>query len=197
MIGPGSGAELASAYAALDPLCARVGFARAEQLPLIDDVAAVDGIALWSSSYARLLLWPCGASDAQTIETTAHTAQRWFDEVLTSGERGMGGRPIDGYLVLALPTPPADDVREDVRRLELSAQVCRKHLIWPSLPDDSDHGDVPWRRIADITVVGLPDAGIKPGEELQWPEIDTEAKALWEELDTVGVSAVLLKEEAT
>ncbi len=196
MIGLTGSAELASAYSALDPLCARVGFARAEQLPLINDLAAADGTALWLSSYARLLLWPCAASDAQTIETTAHTAQRWFDEVLTSGERGLGGRPIDGYLVLALPTPPADDVREDVRRLELSAQVCRKHLIWPSLSQDSDHADVPWRRIADITVVGLPDAGIKPGEELQWPKIDTEARALWEELDTIGVSAVLLKEEA-
>jgi len=188
--------EFASAYAVLDSLCAKVGFARTEHLPLIDGVAA-EGIALWSSPYARLLLWPCLASDAETIEMTAHSAQRWFDEVLISEERGMGGRPIDGYLVLALPTPPADDAREDVRRLELSAQVCRKHLIWPSLLDDADHADVPWRRIADITVVGLPNAKIKPGEELQWPEIDSEAKALWEELDAIGVSAVLLKDEAT
>lgn len=191
------GAELASAYAAIDPLCVKVGLARAEQSLRIEGAAGVpDGIALWSAPYARLLLWPCPASDAQTVEAAAAAAQRWFDEVLISGERGMGGRTIDGYLVLALPTPPGDEAREDVRRLELSAQVCRKHLIWPSLPDDPDHAEVPWRRVADITVVGLPDAEIVPGEELQWPAIDTEAKALWEELDAIGVSAVLLKDVA-
>lgn len=191
------GAELASAYAAIDSLCVKVGLARAEQSPRIEGAAiAPDGIALWSSPYARLLFWPCPASDAQTVETTASAAQRWFDEVLIAGERGIGGRTIDGYLVLALPIPPEGDAREDIRRLELSAQVCRKHLIWPSLPDDPDRAEVSWRRVADITVVGLPDAEIVPGEELRWPEIDTQAKALWEELNAIGVSAVLLKDEA-
>lgn len=191
------GAELASAYAAIDPLCVKVGLTRVEQLPRIEGaVGAPDGIALWSSPYARLLLWPCSASDARTVQTTASAAQRWFDEELISGERGMGGRTIDGYLVMALPVPPEDDAREDIRRLELSAQVCRKHLIWPSLPADPDYTEIPWRRVADITVVGLPDAEIVPGEELQWPAIDAEAKALWEELDAIGVSAVLLKDEA-
>lgn len=197
MTGVVDGADLNSAYAALESLCVKVGLVRADQLAQIDDSrAAPEGIALWSSSYARLLLWPCAASDAATVETTAHTAQRWFDEVLIAGERHAGGRAIDGYLVLALPKPPEDEVREDVRRLELSAQVCRKHLIWPSLPEDSDHVAVPWRRVADVTVVGLPDAEIVPGAELQWPAIDSEAKALWEELDALGVSAVLLNDEA-
>lgn len=197
MAEPTDGAQLASAYAALDPLCTKVGFARATQLPQIDGAAAApDGIALWSSPYARLLLWPCPASDTATVETAAHAAQRWFDEVLIASERGAGGRPIDGYLVLALPLPPKEGAREDVRRLELSAQVCRKHLIWPSMPDDPDHAAVPWRRVADVTVVGLPEAEILPGAELQWPALDVEAKALWEELDAIGVSAVLLNDEA-
>lgn len=192
------GAELASAYAVIDPLCVKVGFARAEQLPRIEGAADVpDGIALWSSPYARLLFWPCPASDTRTIETTTSAAQRWFDEVLIAGERGIGGRTIDGYLVIALPAPPGDDAREDIRRIELSAHVCRKHLIWPSLPEEPDHAEIPWSRVADITVVGLPDAEIVPGEELHWPTIDTEAKALWEELDAIGVSAALLKDEVT
>lgn len=191
------GPALSSAYAAIDPLCIKVGLSRTHQLPRVDGTAeAPHGIALWSSPYARLLLWPCQASDAPTVEATANEAQRWFDEVLISGERIMRGRPLDGYLVLALPTRPGDEAREDVRRLELSAQVCRKHLIWPSAPEDADHAEVPWRRVADITVVGLPDAELVPGEELQWPAIDTEAKALWEELDAIGVSAVLLKDDA-
>ncbi|WP_134727160.1 hypothetical protein [Paracoccus luteus] len=197
MTKPTGGAELATAYAALDPLCAKVGLVRATLLPQIDGAAAApDGIALWSSPYAQLLLWPCSANDAATFETAAHTAQRWFDEVLIAGERQAGGRPIDGYLVLALPMMPEEEAREDVRRLELSAQVCRKHLIWPSTPDDPDHATVPWRRVADITVVGLPEAELLPGAELQWPAIDAEAKALWEELDAIGVSAVLLNDGA-
>jgi hypothetical protein len=190
-------AELTTAYAALDPLCNKVGLTRIAQLPYLEHFgAAPDGVALWSSTYARLLLWPCPANDAAAVDAAADAGQRWFDEVLVAGERRAGGRPIDGYLVLALPEPPKEDAREDVRRVELSAQVCRKHLIWPSNAKDADHETVPWRRVADVTVLGLPNAEIVLGAELQWPAIDTEAKALWEQLDAIGVSAVLLRDGA-
>ena len=190
--------DLASAYAALDPLSAKVGLVRVDTLPRDEATApAPQGIALWSSTYARLLLWPCPSSDAATVEASARAGQRWFDEVLVEGERKSGGRPIDGYLVLALPEAPDEDAREDVPRLELSAQVCRKHLIWPSVPDDPDRKSVPWRRVADVTVLGFPDTDVEavPSGELYWPEIDTEAMALWEELDAIGVSAAVLRDE--
>lgn len=189
-------ADLASAYAEVDLLCTNVGLKRLAQLPEFDHVAAApDGVALWASTYARLLLWPCAANDMAAVDAAADVGQRWFDEVLVAGERHAGGHPIDGYLVLALPEPPEEEAREDVRRLELSSQVCRKHLIWPSKAEDPDHETVPWRRVADVTVLGLPLAEVIPGAELQWPPIDTEAKALWEELDAIGVSAALLGEE--
>lgn len=189
-------ADIATAHAALDPLCIKVGLTRMVQLPNIDRGAAPpEGVALWSSSYARLLLWPCPSNEALAIDAAAEAGQRWFDEVLVSGELNTGGRTIDGYLVLALPAPLKEEAREDIRRLELSAQVCRKHLIWPSEPDEADYETFPWRRVADVTVLGLPNAEIVAGAELQWPAIDTEAKALWEELDAIGVSAVLLRDE--
>jgi hypothetical protein len=188
-------ADLNAAYAALDPLCAKVGLMRTRHFPNIAHAAiAPEGVALWASSYARLLLWPCPANTAVAVAAAASAGQRWFDEVLVSGERATAGRPLDGYLVLALPEPPEDEAREDVRRLELSAQVCRKHLIWPSNTEDADHETVQWRRVADVTVLGLPDAEIAPGTELQWPSIDAEAKALWEDIDAIGVSAVLLRD---
>jgi hypothetical protein len=190
--------DLASAYAALDPLSAKVGLVRVDTLPRDEATApAPQGIALWSSTYARLLLWPCPSSDAATVEASARAGQRWFDEVLVEGERKSGGRPIDGYLVLALPEAPDKDAREDVRRLELSAQVCRKHLIWPSVPDDPDRESVPWQRVADVTVLGFPDTDVEavPSGELYWPEIDTEALALWEELGAIGVSAAVSRDE--
>jgi hypothetical protein len=188
--------NIATAHAALDRLCIKVGLTRMVELPdFAHAAAAPEGVALWSSNYARLLLWPCPSNDALAVDAAADAGQRWFDEVLVSGERHAGGRTIDGYLVLALPEPLKEEAREDIRRHELSAQVCRKHLIWPSNADEADYETFPWRRVADVTVLGLPNAEIVPGAELQWPAIDTEAKALWEELDAIGVSAVLLRDE--
>lgn len=189
--------DIASAYAELDPLSAKVGFKRVDSLPHAEATTpAPQGTALWSATYARLLLWPCPGSDATTVEASAQAGQRWFDEVLVEGERRSGGRPLDGYLVLALPEAPQDDAREDIRRLELSTQVCRKHLIWPPAPDDPDRHIVCWRRVAEVTVLGFPDIGAEavPSGELYWPEIDTEAMALWEELNAIGVPAAVSRD---
>ncbi|BBK44289.1 hypothetical protein STVA_43090 [Allostella vacuolata] len=195
MIEQATHTDLTTAYAALDALCIKVGLARIVQLSDLKAAAVPDGVALWSSTYAQLLLWPCPASDAAAVDAAADAGQRWFDEVLVAGEQHAGGNPIDGYLVLALPEPPDEEARDDVRRLELSAQVCRKHLIWPSTADDPDHETVPWRRVADVTVLGLPSSEIAAGTELQWPDIDTEARVLWEEINAIGVSAALLRDE--
>lgn len=188
--------DIAVAREQIDELCAKVGFVRAEYLPQPEATnRAPEGAALWSSSYARVLLWPCGASDSVSVEQAAAVGQAWFDEVLIQGERATRGRPIDGYLVLALPQAPDAKAREDIRRIELSAQVCRKHLIWPSSATEVDHESSRWQRVDDVTVLGLPDAIAAPGPELQWPELDTEAETLWNELVSIGVSAAILRHE--
>jgi hypothetical protein len=190
-------ADLASAYAEIDPLCIKVGLTRAEPpRRLTDNVDTPEGTALWTSAYAQLLLWPCSASNMNAIENAASTAQCWFDEVLNASEGRAHKRTTDGYLVLALPSAPGEDAREEIRRLELSTQVCRKHLIWPSSPDDPDYAVARWQRVNDVTVLGLPDEDLVPESELRWPAIDTEAKELWEELNAIGVPAVLLRDGA-
>jgi hypothetical protein len=194
MTGP---ADLGAAREQLDGLALKVGLARADQLPQATKAAAAPaGATLWASDYARLLLWPCETSDAASIEASAREGQAWFDDVLLQSERHGGDMPIDGYLVLALPAAPGPEAREDVRRLELSAQVCRKHLIWQSAPDAPDHGEGRWRRVADVTVLGLPEAEEAPGAELQWPELDAEAQALWDQLASIGVPATVIRDEA-
>lgn len=182
------------AVAQVDDLCAKVELKRAE-LPIVASEHAVPpGTTLWTSSYARLVLWPCGASDAVGVIAAAREGQGWFDEVLIRGEAHSRG-PIDGYLVLALPSAPAADASEDVRRLELSSQVCRKHLIWPAGEADTDETAGTWLRVADVTVVGVPDTMPSGGGELVWPKIDSEAQAVWDDLAALGLSATLIQDE--
>ena len=196
MTEPGAPANLASARDQLDALCVKVGLIRSQRIPTAEGQApAPEGACLWASDYARLLFWPCRASDAASIERSARDGQAWFDEVLIQNEQNAHGRPIDGYLVLALPEAPGDEAREDVRRLELSAQVCRKHLIWPSQPSDRDHEPGRWRRVADVTVLGLPDTEEAPGAELHWPELDKDAQALWDRLAEQGVAPTVIQDE--
>ncbi len=187
--------DLESAREKLDALCAKVGLLRSEELPGADR-RAPKGACMWTASYARLVLWPCTSSDPASIEEAAREGQEWFDDVLVHGEAQVRGQPIDGYLVLALPCAPGLEAREDVRRLELSSQVCRKHLIWPSLDTDINHEPGTWRRVADVTVLGLPDAETATGGELLWPEIDSEAQAVWDDLTQLGLTATLIQDEA-
>ncbi|SIQ87659.1 hypothetical protein [Aquipseudomonas alcaligenes] len=195
MEGTGS-VNIAAAREQIDELCAKVGFVRTEKLPQPGSTDQVpEEAALWSSSYARVLLWPCRASDSVAVEQAAAAGQAWFDEVLIQGERATRGRPIDGYLVIALPKAPDTGAWEDIRRIELSAQVCRKHLIWPSSAIEIDGVSSRWLRVDDVTVLGLPEAIAAPGPELQWPEMDTEAETLWNELVSIGVSAAILRHE--
>jgi hypothetical protein len=185
-----------SAREQLNELCVKVGLDRTPELPSPGiAISAPEGTALWSSSYALVLLWPCGGGDYVSVEQAAAQGQAWFDEVLVRKERSSLGGLIDGYLVLALPQAPEEDAREKIRRLELSAQVCRKHMIWPSTPADHNHETGLWQRVADITVLGLPEASAPSSSELQWPELDSEAQALWTELSTLGVNGTILRHE--
>lgn len=182
------------AVAQVDELCAKVGLQQAGLPVAAGEHAVPVGTTLWTSSYARLVLWPCCASDAAGVIAAAREGQGWFDEILVSNEARSRG-PIDGYLVLALPAAPAADASEDVRRLELSSQVCRKHLIWPAGEADTEEAAGTWLRVADVTVVGLPETMPSSGGELVWPKIDSEAQAVWDDLAALGLSATLIQDE--
>lgn len=182
------------AVAQVDDLCVKVGLLQAELPVAAGEHTVPAGTTLWASSYARLVLWPCGASDAAGVIVAAREGQGWFDEMLILDEAQSRG-PIDGYLVLALPAAPAADANEDVRRLELSSQVCRKHLIWPAGEADTEETAGAWLRVADVTVVGLPDQMPSGGSELVWPKIDSEAQAVWDDLAAMGLSATLIQDE--
>ena len=73
--------------------------------------------------------------------------------------------------------------------------MCRKHMIWTSSPEDHSHETIRWQRVVDIMVLGLPEASVPSGTELQWPELDSEAEALWTELSSIGVTATILRHE--
>lgn len=187
---------LAVAEAELDKLCRRVGLARTANLPAVQEMhAPPEGATLWTSSYAHLMLWPVG-QDGQTLAQVAEAGEAWFDEWLMHTERSARGRSIDGYLVLALLNAPQNDEREHVRRLELSTHVCRKHVIWPNSLNNGEAPLTEWTRLADITMLGLPEAGAPPKAELEWPELDSEAMALWTDLVSLGLAATLQKDQA-
>lgn len=189
--------DIALATMQLDMLCSRVGLKFAKELPATQSgLTLPPGAALWSSSYAYLLLWPLQGIEPVAIARGASEAEGWFDEVLSSFEAGHSGRPIDGYLVLALPQPPQDDAKDDIRRLELSARICRKHLIWPAEATNVQSLSEPWCRVADVTVLGLPDAETAATDELYWPKLDSEAEAVWGDLKHLGAPETAQKDEA-
>ena len=176
---------------ALEPLCAKVALMRDAQLPeLVDTPAPPPAAALWSSSYGRLLLWPVASDEVATIKLAADEGEGWLDALLSQAEHPPG-IPLDGYLVLALPSEPEREANEEIRKIELSARICRKHLVWPSSDEAVAAGAGPWTRIADVTVLGLPDAVTAAGDTLHWPEIGAEADALWSALQEKGAPAVV------
>jgi hypothetical protein len=187
--------EIKVACVELESLCNKVGLQKTLPLPSVEHSQSPEGTTLWSSGYASLLLWPSTASDAETINIEAARAQSWFDEVLTNRENNTSRNLIDGYLILALPSPPEDTAKEEVRRLEISAQVCRKHIIWQDNTSLNEETQKKWLRLADITVLGLPDVTNAVVEGLYWPNIDSEAQAVWDDLVTLGVTGTVQQDE--
>ena len=174
----------------LEPLCAKVAMARQVQLPGLAEVAPPPaGAALWSSGYARLLLWPVATNRSDMIARAADEGEGWLDALLAQAETSPTA-PLDGYLVLALPAAPAPEANEEIRKVELSARICRKHLVWPSSAEALAEGAGAWARLADITALGLPEAATAAGDTLFWPEIGHAADALWLELQEKGAPAV-------
>jgi hypothetical protein len=181
----------------LNTLCVAVGLTQVDSLPTVDHQDAPPaGATLWQSAYANVLLWPCEANCLDDIIGAAERGQGWFDQVLSSEEAQRNGRVVDGYLVLALSQRPPTETRDDIRRLELSSLICRKHLIWPSTLDDQDHVPGLWRRVADVTVVGLPAVDVQATGDLYWPELDEDAKSQLDELQQLTLQGVLIKDRA-
>ena len=167
------------AQAEIEDLAAKVGFVR-ESLPHIEDAKQPPtGTAYWTSDYARVLLWPLSSSDASSLEDSMLEGEGWLDAALHGDERDVAGRILDGYLVLAMPSAPPKDAYDEIRRIELSSRICRKHLIWPD--GAMGEGEIQrWTRIADVTVLGLPATNVQaPTGELQWPELEPEAQEVW------------------
>ncbi|MET3413798.1 hypothetical protein [Methylobacterium sp. 1030] len=165
-------------YELLEELCDQVGLSRVRRLPAggMVPVEPPEGAAYWAGTYARLLFWP--ACEAGLAES-ARTGQAWLDTVLKADEGGRQA-PVDGYLVLAQETAPE---RGLVRALELSTQVCRKHVIWP---DESETG---WRGLAAVGVLGLPREAAFVRRQVQ-PTLDDEAEALWRRIAEHGHAAI-------
>ncbi|TIM41239.1 MAG: hypothetical protein E5Y55_25590 [Mesorhizobium sp.] len=185
-----NGPHIDACIQALEPLCAKVAMARQAQLPGLAEVAKPPaGTALWSGGYARLLLWPVAANQSDVIARAADEGEGWLDALLAQTET-LSTAPLDGYLVLALPAPPAPETDEEIRKVELSSRICRKHLVWPSSTKALAAGAEPWARIADITALGLPDAATAASDTLYWPDIGDAADALWLELQEKGAPAV-------
>ncbi|SEJ91736.1 hypothetical protein SAMN05518849_11837 [Sphingobium sp. AP50] len=177
-----------SASDALAPLCARVALEPAP-LPTGDPVAFPEGAGLWQSSYARLLLWPVTSLETSMFRKEAIIAEGVLDRLLEAESHKERRPTVDGYLVLALPQAPSEDDRELVTALELSPRICRKHCIWPAVIKDDANQNSGWHRIADVTVVGLPD-GKTAAEGAFWPTLDEESTAFWKEINPVDQNPV-------
>lgn len=185
-----SATNIGSCLDALARLCIPVALVRQLELPKLDGtVVPPEGAALWSSSYARLLLWPVDSNEQQRIALAADEGEGWLDAELDRAQQPPGVS-VDGYLVLALPMAPAPEASEAIRKVELSARICRKHFVWPSSTEALAVGAEPWARVADITVLGLPAVTTAADGSLYWPEIGVAADNLWCDLQKSGAPAV-------
>ncbi|MCJ2113450.1 hypothetical protein MKK64_19955 [Methylobacterium sp. E-025] len=170
-------------YATLDMLSDQVGLSRVEQLPA-GYTGAVDPpeeAAFWVGTYAGLLFWPVAEAG---LAEAARAGQAWLDALLKADEDGQ--TPIDGYLVLALASAPEPEL---VRALELSTQVCRKHVIWP------DECEIGWRGLAAVGVLGLPREAARVRRQAR-PVLDAEAEALWRRIAEHGHLAIAAEERS-
>jgi hypothetical protein len=149
----------------LDQQGERVGLTRTHEDPNSQPgLALPESAAIWSGQHAILVICPVEPESAAFIATAA-ACVRWLGDVL-DGWRRRKGRLFDGYLVLALSEAATGGTVDYVKQFELDTRVCRRHVVWPD-PDGT------WmRRLAEVTVLGLPTAGAvaPPDGELGLPE---------------------------
>ena len=127
-------------------------------------------------SMRAVLFWP---GEAERLGDVTTAAEAWLAEYLSNEEDRRGARVVDGYLLVALPCAVEEEHASLVRGIELSTQVCRKHVIWP---DDSGR----WRRLDGVTVLGLPAGVTSASGEPTWPSLTGEAATLWSSIQKLG-----------
>lgn len=178
----------------LDELCRAVELFRAAVLPTIPLAPAPpDGVALWEGRYACVILWPVPETTADALRAATTRGQDWADAVLGETERKVPTRVIDGYLILALTSAPSEKLYNQIRDIELSTQVCRKHVVWPTLSvgtsasiADDIKGKGQWERLTSVTVLGLPADGAPSVPSGSWPHLPSAAAQLWNDVETMG-----------
>jgi hypothetical protein len=179
--------DIQTAVSALGGACERVALS-------LQDVSKFDpppppSALLWLGTYAAVML--CPINDPLGLRRAEAEAEAWMAELLEKCERSGHQRVIDGYLVLALPNVPTGNLEDEVRRIELSSQVCRKHVIWPALSTDARESG--WLRLEAVTATALPQ-GVTAATGPVWPELTDEADALWQKISVLGPVAAAADE---
>ncbi len=124
------------------------------------------GGRLWHSPYALLFVCPV---EAEHLERDHRRASYWLDDLLS--EQEAAGRPMDGYLLLALECRPPEDQRHRARAIDQDPSFCRKHVLWPRSGD--------WQnRLERVTVLALAEIP-SPAEPATIPELPARAEQAW------------------
>ncbi len=164
-----------------------------ELMDLIDKYAKAVGIdqkctataggRIWAGRYAQIALCIVGDAAVGSLLSSLDGWQLKLDELLTKQEM-ENSTVIDGYLILAIPESPGDELRGVIRRVEMDTSICRKHVIWPEPGDTSEER---WRRIFKVTALGLPPSpGLTKGAD--FPVLDGLQKIIWDESGEMGVA---------
>jgi len=146
----------------LDDYAKRVGLIQYQgESNIGEDLALPDMARVWFGHHAVLVVCLTDPEEA-AFGAIGSACVRWLGEVLDRW-RHQRGRLFDGYLVLALPQAPNENQRDRIKRFELEATICRRHIIWPE-------GNADWhRRVNEVTMLGLPTTGtVSP------PNVDVE-----------------------
>lgn len=160
--------------AALGPLCEAVDLRPEDRPELIPE-----GSAVWLGRYAIVVLWP---TEAGKLTGDATLAEAWFADFLDAEEVRRNARVVDGYLLLALHEKTDEGQASEVRSVELSTRICRKHVVWPE-------ADGQWLRFDGVTVLGLPPGVTSTSGEPEWPALAADARPLWTEIQKGAAKA--------
>jgi hypothetical protein len=140
--------EVAELLANVEALALPAHFTRIDPQPTPSGAQLPHDAAVWRSAFALLAV--CRVPDATrgALEEIRDITKRWVGETLRVEQQR--GRLMDGYLILALYSPPEDADQSLVQRIATSTDVCRKYVIWP-------HHDGSWdRQLSRVTTLGLP-----------------------------------------
>ncbi len=149
--------------------------------------AEADG-RIWGSHYAQIALCIVGDCAVDSLLSAMEKWQLKLDELLMNQEM-ENSTVIDGYLILAIPESPEDELRGVIRRVEMDTSVCRKHVVWP---EPGDTPEVKWRRIFKVTALGLPPSpGLAKGAD--FPVLDGLQKRIWDEIGDMGAARAAAK----